>query len=312
MHLLRVRRAIDRARIDLRVRVSTPRGTSIRLYLADGSAEGLWIVEKSNWTGVALVLPRSIYTRVRSEREELRRAGVYVLVGPSLQEPDREHAYIGEADVLRHRLDQQHANKDFWTRAVVFTKKDGSLNKAHVRYLESRLVSRAHDANRSEVENGNAPQLPSLSEAEAADTEAFLDDMLLIYPVVGIRTFELLPAPLPTELSLILRGPGATAQGRETADGFVVLRGSLARAETTQSIHAYLIELRRSLQAEGVLEQALDGLRFNRDYLFNSPSTAAGVVLGRSANGRTEWKDAHGRSLKEIQSSQLPDGGESQ
>ena len=41
--------------------------------------------------------------------------------------------------------------------------------------------------------------------------------------------------------------------------------------------------------------------RLAQDYTFNSPSTAAGVLLGRSANGRIEWKDAKGRSLKESQ-----------
>lgn len=41
--------------------------------------------------------------------------------------------------------------------------------------------------------------------------------------------------------------------------------------------------------------------RLTQDYTFNSPSTAAGVLLGRSANGRIEWKDVKGRSLKEIQ-----------
>lgn len=36
-------------------------------------------------------------------------------------------------------------------------------------------------------------------------------------------------------------------------------------------------------------------------YVFSSPSTAAAVVLGRSANGRTQWKDEKGRTLKELQ-----------
>jgi Domain of unknown function (DUF4357) len=35
--------------------------------------------------------------------------------------------------------------------------------------------------------------------------------------------------------------------------------------------------------------------------VFSSPSAAATVVLGRSANGRIEWKDAQGRTLKELQ-----------
>lgn len=38
-----------------------------------------------------------------------------------------------------------------------------------------------------------------------------------------------------------------------------------------------------------------------QDYSFGSPSTAAAVVLGRSANGRIGWKAADGRTLKELQ-----------
>lgn len=35
--------------------------------------------------------------------------------------------------------------------------------------------------------------------------------------------------------------------------------------------------------------------------MFNAPSTAAGVLLGRSSNGRVEWKDANGQTLKQLQ-----------
>jgi hypothetical protein len=51
----------------------------------------------------------------------------------------------------------------------------------------------------------------------------------------------------------------------------------------------------------GVLATVASGYRFSQDYVFTSPSTAAAVVLGRSANGRIEWKDAQGRTLKELQ-----------
>ena len=41
-----------------------------------------------------------------------------------------------------------------------------------------------------------------------------------------------------------------------------------------------------------------DGLYvLNKDYTFASPSTASSVVLGRSSNGWTDWKDKQGRSL---------------
>ena len=274
------------------------RGVSIRLFLAEGVPDGLWVVEKSNWTGLGLVCPRASYQRSRS-RDELLRPGVYVLIGPAENSAGRERIYVGEADVLSKRLDQHHANKDFWTRAVVFTSKDQNLNKAHVRYLEARLVRLANDAQRAEVENGNAPSQPSLSEAEAAEMDAFLDEMLTLYPVLDIRAFETVEAPAGTG-RLHLSGPAANAEGAETAEGFVVFSGSLARATPTAATRPHVVDLRDQLVSDGILAADGESLRFTRDYIFNSPSTAASVVLGGSANGRREWKDESGRSLREL------------
>ena len=43
-------------------------------------------------------------------------------------------------------------------------------------------------------------------------------------------------------------------------------------------------------------------LVFKKDYLFSSPSAAAAVVMGRSANGLTEWRHKDGRILKAVES----------
>jgi hypothetical protein len=283
------------------------RGTSIRIFLADGVAEGLWLVEKSNWTGVGLMWPRAIHPRARS-RTELDLPGVYVLVGPAEQALDKPRIYVGEADVLRKRLDQHQAGKDFWTRVLVFTSKDGSLNKAHVKYLESRLLSLAQVAQRAEIDNGTVPQLPALSEPETADIEAFLDEMLLIYPVLDMRAFERVEAGGSTSERLGLRGPEADAEGQETPEGFLVFAGSRGRPSSTGSFHTSLAQLRSKLVEEGVLAKTPQGLVFTRDYQFNSPSTAAAVILGRNANGRTEWKDSAGRTLKELQTTAIQGG----
>ena len=58
---------------------------------------------------------------------------------------------------------------------------------------------------------------------------------------------------------------------------------------------------REDLIGRGVVE--LDGAsyRFSQDYVFSSPSLAAAFVLGMSSNGRTKWKDAQGRTLRELQ-----------
>lgn len=282
-----------------------PRGTSIRLFLAEGTPDGLWVVEKSNWTGIGLVAPRSGYKTLR-DRPEFAGPGIYVLIGPAEGSAHTTRIYIGESDQLRPRLDSHFKNKDFWTRAIVFTSKDTNLNKAHVRYLESRLITLAHTAKRAEVENSAVSSLPTLSEADRADMEAFLDDMLLLYPVVGVSAFEAPgAAPQHQRPQLLLAGKDTKANGRETADGFVVLAGSLGRAESVPSIHDYGRDLRASLVAEGIFIAEGKHFRLTQDYVFSSPSTAAMVMLGRTANGRVEWKSADGRSLKDLQESEI-------
>ena len=46
-----------------------------------------------------------------------------------------------------------------------------------------------------------------------------------------------------------------------------------------------------------------DNYTFTRDYMFSSPSTAAAIVRGSSANGRVEWKNQQGKTLAEIENS---------
>jgi hypothetical protein len=211
---------------------------SIKLFLADGTPDGLRIVEKSNWTGVGLVCTRSQYPNVRNRRE-FQGAGAYVLVGPG--DTVLPRVYIGEAEILRKRLDNHHKTNEFWTRFVAFTSRDGNLNKAHVRYLEARLIGLANAAKRAELANGTAPPNPTLSEAETADIESFLRDMLLICPLLEVSVFQLSGSPSSTEnatqssvvATLNLTGPSAHAAGDDTPEGFIVKAGSKARAATS-------------------------------------------------------------------------------
>lgn len=288
--------------------MSPSKGFSVRIFIPSGEPEGLRIVEKSNWTGQGLVFPRAQFAEARL-RPELKRTGVYVLWGPG-ESGQLSRVYVGQGDLVLPRLDQHGRQKDFWTHAVVFTSKDQNLNKAHVQYLEARLVGLASEAKRAEIDNGNVPQLSALSEADRADAESFLADLLLCLPVVGVNHFEKPKALGPRARDLYLRAKGIEARGVDTAEGFVVLAGSHAVQEEVASIHAYLSDLRRSLLARDVLALAGATYRLTQDYTFNSPSTAAGVLLGRSSNGRVEWRDVQGRSLKEIQE-QATSGGNS-
>jgi hypothetical protein len=274
-------------------------GFSMRIFLPGGEPEGLRTVEKSNWTGQGLVFPRALLGEAR-RRAELRRPGVYLLWGPG-ESGSLPRLYVGEGDGVLPRLDQHARSKDFWTHAAVFTSKDQNLNKAHVQYIEARLIELASEAKRCELDNGNVPQLPALSEADVADAEGFLADLLLCLPVVGGHFFERARAPEAKSRDLLLRAKGIEARGVESADGFVVRSGSGAVKTEVPSIQPFMSNLRRVLIDKGVFVDNGEDYRLAQDYSFDSPSTAAGVLLGRSANGRVEWKDAHGRSLKELQ-----------
>ena len=274
-------------------------GFSVRIFVPKGEPEGLRIVEKSNWTGQGLIFPRSLYSEAR-DREELTRTGVYVLWGHD-ESDQLPTAYVGEGDGLKDRLDQHQTHKDFWTHAIAFTSKDKNLNKAHVQYLEARLVERATEANLCKLDNRNVPQRPSLSEADIADAELYFNDMLLCLPVVGVSFFETSHVRESGSLDLVLIGKNVTAHGFEVAAGFVVRSASQAVKDEVPSIHSYVSDLRSELKSKGVLHEQGDTFQFSQDYLFKSPSTASSVILGRSSNGRTEWKDTKGRTLKDIQ-----------
>jgi hypothetical protein len=238
---------------------------------------------------------------VRLGRKELRGSGVYVLVGPADDPAYEARIYVGEGEDLRSRIDAHHAAKDFWTRMVLFTSFGQALNKATIRYLESRLLELAAESGRAELDNGNAPGLPPLSEPEVEDAESFLADMLVIYPILGINLFEARDQST-MGAKLLLTGPNANGEGFESDEGFVVLAGARARSETVESMPGWAANLRDSLVDAGALLGLDDesSLRLATDYEFKSPSAAAAVLLGRSAAGPIEWKDQSGRTLKKL------------
>jgi hypothetical protein len=75
-----------------------------------------------------------------------------------------------------------------------------AINRAHVTWLEYALIKQALSAKRCHLDNGNAPQEPVLTEAEKADTQSFLKEILQILPLVGLRAFEI-PKPVANPLA---------------------------------------------------------------------------------------------------------------
>jgi hypothetical protein len=279
---------------------------TLRIFVADGDPDGLRLVERSNWVGKAVMFPRALFPDVRN-RPEFKQTGVYLLLGPR-PSGDGETLYIGEGDPVRPRFEDHFAKKDFWTRAVFFVAGSGQLNKAHVQYLEAQMVALATAAKRMTLENGNNPAEPTLSEADRADTDVFLHNVLGMLPVLGIHAFEAShgvaeSAAFPT---LTCKGRGVEGHGQDTPQGFVVQTGSRASKDEVPSLKKHfpnVTELRTELQTKGVLESEGSLLRFTQNYTFSSPSLASAVVLGRPSNGREDWRLPDGRTLKQLQES---------
>ena len=273
---------------------------SIKIFIPNGDPDGLRLIEKSNWTGVGVVFRRSNY-REAAARPEIDRTGVYILVGSS-DESALPMVYVGEGDPVKDRLAQHQQKKDFWDWAIFFVTKDHSLNKAHVQHLEARLHELARAAKQCNLENIQCPSPPTLSEADRADTESFLEDVLSILPLVGLGVFEVVNTAAATDRQVLcVSGKGVTASGYEDARGFVVRKGSGFCNEETPSLQTWLRTLRKDLCTTGVVAAENGSLVFTQDHAFTSPSTASAVVLGRNSNGREAWKTDTGITLKELQ-----------
>ncbi|MEA2165645.1 MAG: hypothetical protein QOK37_3772 [Thermoanaerobaculia bacterium] len=276
---------------------------TIKLFLPFGDPQRLRTAEISNWNGKGVAAPRTDLAELL-KRDECSQSGVYLLAGTEPETGDTA-CYIGEAEVIRERL-RQHKAKDFWINSFIFISKDENLTKAHVRYLEGRLIADAKAAGRVQVLNGQASGA-RLPESDREDMEVFLSKIRQLLPVLGSDILTPLIAPPPlhdSEQILFCEIKGLKAQGRRTPGGFLVFEGSEAVVDTRPSApvrHGFVLELRQDLIKTGVLVLAGDRYRFTRAIEFSSPSTAAGVIQGGSANGLTAWRNVSGQTLKELE-----------
>jgi hypothetical protein len=289
------------------------RGRTLKLYLVDGSPSGVITAELGVSSVRAAVASRTALPDL-IRREEAARTGVYLLVGPDPDLPGRQLVYVGEGDQVRTRLAAHDADeaKEFFTRAVLIVSKDENLTKAHGRYLESRIIAAIRGAGRAKLVNGTEPPFKGLPEPEIADMERVLDEIEVLLPVLGFDVLRpagheagastkaestqtaTLHIPPGDDAAFTFTEAGCKATAREAGDEFVVLSGSLAKAQEVPSCSEGLKRRRAELIADGMLAPSGDPkfLRFTADVAFDSPSGAASAVYGGSVNGRFYWKHA--------------------
>lgn len=282
-------------------------GKSIELFLVNGTADSLITAELSNWNGKAIKIPR---IEVAScTRDDISQAGVYFLF--CKEDDGSDSVYIGEAENVKERLVQHlrdyqsEKERYYWSTAVIFIGRD--LNKALIRYLENRFVAISRDCKRYIVLTKNTYRNTVMKESQIAVMEEFVDNVKVLINVLGYKVLEPFvqtdSAETQTDDEILYVSSGsANASGKVTTEGFVVFAGAVINQKTSvKSLSIGMQKLRQKLiDSEKVQEWVT-----KEEILFSSSSAAADFIMGYSVSGPQTWKTKEGRTLKDIENSEM-------
>lgn len=281
----------------------------------DGEVTGKIKCTLSNWTGVIYKIPRLQLGDLKS-RPDMKQSGIYFLFGRD-DDNYQDTVYIGQATtrkngegvLLRIQEHTRDSHSDYFNDVIVLTTQNDSFGPTEISYLENRFTQLANEANRVVVRNGNEPNPGNVTEEKQSELDEVIDNTKTIIGALGYRLFvprvgnDISTDEERTEKNIVLErrikrsGKKIIAYCKQTTEGFVVLKDSMVEITDGKAIPESIRELRQELQEKGIIENGI----LKESQFFNSPSYAASFVLGMNTNGRTDWKDSNGCTLKEIE-----------
>ena len=291
------------------------RSKNINMFLMDGEVTGKIKCTLSNWTGVIYKIPRIQLGDLKS-RDEMKQSGIYFLFGRD-EDKQKDVTYIGQATtrkngegvLLRIQEHTRDIHADYFNDVIILTTQNNSFGPTEISYLENKFTQLAKEAGRYIVKNSNDPNPGNVSEEKESELNEIVENTLMIIGTLGYRVF----VPMTKKVSQDLTDNHSTylylkrktkksnkvieATCERTTEGFVVLEGSQVEIKDSPYLPASLKEMRQNLIASRVIQ---DGV-LKEKQLFSSPSYAAAFLLGMQTNGRTDWKDQDGRTLKELE-----------
>lgn len=291
------------------------RSKNINMFLMDGEVTGKIKCTLSNWTGVIYKIPRIQLGDLKS-RDEMKQSGIYFLFGRD-EDKQKDVTYIGQATtrkngegvLLRIQEHTRDTHADYFNDVIILTTQNNSFGPTEISYLENKFTQLAKEAGRYIVKNGNDPNPGNVTEEKESELDEIVENTLMIIGTLGYRVF----VPMTKKVSQDLTDNHSTylylkrktkksnkvieATCERTTEGFVVLEGSQVEIKDSPYLSASLKEMRQNLIASRVIQ---DGV-LKEKQLFSSPSYVAAFLLGMQTNGRTDWKDQDGRTLKELE-----------
>ena len=285
------------------------------MFLMDGEVTGKIKCTLSNWTGVIYKIPRIQLGDLKS-RDEMKQTGIYFLFGRD-EDKQKDVTYIGQATtrkngegvLLRIQEHTRDTHADYFNDVIILTTQNNSFGPTEISYLENKFTQLAKEAGRYIVKNGNDPNPGNVTEEKESELDEIVENTLMIIGTLGYRVFVPMTKKASQDLTdnhsayLYLKrktkksNKVIEATCERTTEGFVVLEGSQVEIKDSPYLPASLKEMRQNLIASRVIQ---DGV-LREKQLFSSPSYAAAFLLGMQTNGRTDWKDQDGRTLKELE-----------
>jgi hypothetical protein len=280
---------------------------TIQIYLPGGDPRGIRVAEITTRIVQVIEVPRSLLSQFLA-MDESAQVTVYFLIGESEDGAERK-VYVGQTGDLRARLSKHHKDKDFWQKVLVLISRTNSLTQTHALFLEWHCLQAVRKAGRYTDENGNSGSKPHTPAPMAADCLEIFDTGSTLLATLGYPLFDSLSKPADNgaeEQVFYCTASGAKGRGLYTEEGFVVLKGSTGRLKNVPSIVGTAgANLRTRLLESGVMRAEGDGVIFDKDHLFRSPSMAGLALMGRTCNGWLDWKLEDGRTLDDVKRSSL-------
>lgn len=285
------------------------------MFLMDGEVTGKIKCTLSNWTGVIYKIPRIQLADLKS-RDEMKQSGIYFLFGRD-EDKQKNITYIGQATnrkngegvLLRVQEHTRDSHADYFNDVIILTTQNNSFGPTEISYLENKFTQLAKESGRYIVKNGNEPNPGNVTEEKQSELDEVVENVLMIVGTLGYRVF----IPMTTKVDQQARNEVEQylylkrkmkksdqiieAKCERTTEGFVVLEGSQVEMINSPAIPTSLKELRKELIKANVIKGGI----LQEKQLFSSPSYAAAFVLGMNTNGRMDWKDKDGKTLKELE-----------
>ena len=264
----------------------------LQTYLLDGTLEGVQIIDCES-TVKAFVIPRLKLSDVK-DREELSWPALYFLINS-----ENNQAYVGESENFYQRIRNHDQNKDWWDIVVAIVSTTNELEKSDVKYLESLAVERAQGGS-MHIENRVSPVRNNIHEFKLHKLQKVLDDTQFMLTSLG---YDTLSSPAQkNEQVWICKSKKTLARAVFKGGQFVVLTGSVMDREPGKGWANYPDQERTERQdlLNTYGRDNHDVVMLGANISFKSPNHAGRILLGRSANAWTTWKNEQGQTMDEV------------